>query len=212
MAITLTDLLNEVGLDGGSSQVQTKTASENPPSTKEIDDTLEALGLGSSDAVKTASEQISTGNGGEMSLLKIYEQVIGGEPAESATNTTEKVASEAGAAAPAESPADATEILGEVTGDFFTGAVNAFVEKVAGDLEAEAGAGHKPFESKPSAMGSSMGLSGNAHMPVNNPTGDNEKVHAMTGGQSPYSLKEKALAKAMLKRTKDYGAVGTFHE
>jgi hypothetical protein len=147
-------------------------------------------------------------------LQDIYDRMFGEAPAAGAApvEAQTKTAQETASAQSAETaPESNTEVLGELTSALFTDAVGQMFGKVAGDLEAEAGAGHKPLGETPSSMGKSMGMGGNPHMPVNYSTGDHEKIHASTGGQSPYSIKEKALAKAILRRM-NAAPVGGFHE
>lgn len=189
---TLEELLKEYDLVGNEGQ--TKTASAKPTATAEIDQVLETLGLtGSADTIEKVAN--SNENKGEhMSLTGIYEEIFG-ESAPVAGQ--EKVA----ASAEAEEVNEASQLFGELTAHYFESAHGAFIEKMAADLVSEAGAGEQPMAhlDNDSPLGKTMGKAKDPSMPVNHSASSGKGMQVATGGTSPYSLKEMALKKQILK-------------
>jgi hypothetical protein len=202
---TLEELMADVL--GSQSVGQTKQASAAKPETSEIDQVLANLGLSSSETVKTASEQETQTTGGTMGLLDIYERIMSDAPAGAAE--TEKVANEGAAAA----ESTVTGAFGELVGEYFNVMAGPYFDKVAGDLESEAGEGHAPMGSlsAPSSLGKTIGKEGDPHLKVNREMSNGKKLDVTTGNKSPYSLKEKALLKAILRRSQA-GEVGNIVE
>jgi hypothetical protein len=203
MAKTLKELLSETGLE--TAPVTEKTASSNLSSTDEVDEVLRSLGVGSTATVKTASENTKSNGGSMKSMSDIYEEICGAAPAE-----TEKTAAEVEAEATA--AAAATEIteensdsdFGSMVGAYFNESLSPYVEKIAKDLEAEAGAGHKPLAGihGDGSLSPVLGATGDPQLAKNHQATGGGKINAMTGNTSPYSLKDAALAKQILKREK----------
>lgn len=185
---------------GETAQGQEKTASATKTSTAEIDQVLENLGLQGSEAVeKTASAAAdSKTNGGNMSLSDIYEQIMGGIDSEA---TQVKVASE-GEQTQAEGGDEQSTAFGELVAEYFNEATEPYYEKVAADLETEAGKGEQPLAHSQTggAMTAALGKPADPALPVNHSASGGAKLQVTTGNQSPYSLKEQALKKAILKR------------
>jgi len=206
---TLNELMADVGL--GTVPQQTKQASATKSVNEEISKVLENLGLGTDgETIKTASEETNNEeNGGPMGLQGIYENLFGDvAPAAEAVEPQEKIASEV------ETEVSASEGFGELAAAYFGVAKEAFVEKIAGDLEAEAGAGHDPMGAMPSGgqLTNIIGAPKQAKLPVNAPQG--EAHHVTTGNQSPYSLKVLAQVKQILKRNMKHqdGETGAYNE
>jgi hypothetical protein len=187
---SIKELLAECNLSDPQTSGQEKVATAAKPSTDEIDRVLENLGLKEDGQEKTASAT-ETDGGNDMSLANIYNQLFDTQEVETAVET-EKVASEVETNEES-SEVSATTAFGELTGEYFNIIAAPFFSKVAGELEMEAGKGEKPLAHQPKAEG-------DAHLPVNHKASGGEGLKAMTHGESPYSLKEKALAKAILKR------------
>jgi hypothetical protein len=212
MAKTLSEILADCGMD--DSQGQTKTASAKP-STTEVDQVLENLGLDST-TVKTASEKTQTG-GNMNSLQSVYEQIFG----EDTATETVKTASEQ-----VETPAQKTETedfakvasaaFGEATATYFNellGAYSEALEKTAGSVESEAGAGEQPLHHiQPSGgLTSAIGKPADPAMPVNHSASSKAPAQVATKGQTPYSLKGAAM-KEILKRIKSETPGGTIQQ
>lgn len=206
---TLDELMADVL--GEPSQEQTKTASAKPATTQEIDQVLETLGLGDSGAVKTASSTLND-NGGNMSLTDLlYKDIMGeGEAPAPAATPAEKTASEA---APAQSE-ETDGAFGEAAGHYFNAAYETYLDKVAGNLESEAGHNTgSPMANLPagSAVGKSLGLGKETgHMPVNHKDAlKHEAVAATTGNKGSYDNALKSLDGAILSRIRKVPVIGT---
>lgn len=207
---TLNDLLNEFGL---AEETQTKTASQSKKTNNEVNKVLEDLGFSADEAVveevtKTASKGDSMSNG----FMDDYEAIFG-QPEEAVHQETEGAGEDLEKQASSEEgDVTDTHVFGELVGTYFNEMRAGFMEKIAGDLEAEAGAGHNPMpEHTTGTLSATIGQKGNPHLPVNRKAG--EPLHVMTGNTSPYSLKG-ALAKQVLKRvgTSAAGDVGAYKE
>lgn len=198
---TLQELMAEVF---GESKDISKEASAAKTTSDEVNQVLANLGLDDSETVKTASEsETETNNGGSMGLMSIYEQIM----SETTAEEQEKIASEQEAAAVEETAEEtsASGVFGELVGEYFNVLAEPFFDKVAGDLEAEAGAGHHPKGDLKDAKHEEP------HLPVNHKPENGKALEVTTGGHSPYSLKEKALMKAILTRLQA-GQVGNYKE
>ena len=186
---TLQELMAECF--GEPSAVLQKQASESKASVDEIDEVLANLGLEDSETVEAASETEKTNeNGGTMGLQHIYEQImeeqVGQEKvAGETTEPVEQVSAE---------EATPTTAFGELVGEYFNVMAVPFFEKVAGDLEDEAGEGSEPL----SGLGDAKEQM--PHLPVNADMKNGRSMQATTGGASPYSLRDKALIKQILAR------------
>lgn len=219
---TLEEILAEVGL---GESTQTKTAAPvGSPSTKEVNEVLESLGLdGGIESVeqagqtKTASEERNQ----PMGMDKIYESLFQDAPAANAvvapTETQTKTASETTTEVSAtEVEADESTALGELTGIYFNVQHDALIEKLAGDLEMEAGAGHKPQASAPGGgeLSKIVGKEGDPAIPMNHDASGGAALQVTTKNTTPYSLKSRAQIKAILKRTmkSEAGDVGGYNE
>lgn len=199
---TLEEILAQVGL--GDAGVQTKTASQASPTTKEVNDVLDGLGLSGlgedeGGVTKTASDERN-----QMGLTDIYEDMFGEKaPAAPAPEQT-KVAAEVApvAATVTEDEAGQESPVGELTGIYFNVMHDAWQEKLAGDLEAEAGAGVKPQASAPGGgeLSKIVGKEGDPAIAMNHDASGGKALKVNPGNQTPYSLKEKALAKAIARR------------
>lgn len=197
---TLQELMAEVF--GESESQTTKEASATKTTSDEINQVLANLGLDDSESVKTASEsEKEHTNGGSMGLMNIYEQIMSeGEELQ------EKVASEETSEGEEQvSEVSSTAAFGELVGEYFNVMAEPFFDKIAGDLESEAGAGHHPKGDLKDAKHEEP------HLPVNYQPENGAALHVTTGGTSPYSLKEKALMKAILTRVAA-GQVGNYKE
>ena len=158
-----------------------KGASAAKATTDEIDEVLNNLGISDSETVKVASES-NEQNGGNMGLMDIYEQImVGGDSAETSHQGYE------GEASPSTQ-------FGELVGEYFNVLAEPFFNKVAGDLEAEAGKGHQPM------AGLGEAVKKYPHLEVNYDSKNGRPLEVSTGGSSPYSLKESALIKQILRR------------
>lgn len=190
---TLAELLKEYNLDGDS-EAQTKTAS--PVATSnEVNQVLEALNLAgtneSMDKIANSNEQ----KGDRMSLTGIYEELFGDT---APVAGQEKTASEVNA----EEVNEATELFGELTAHYFEAAQSSFMDKLAASVEShldqdeEAPLAGMDNESQ---LGKTMGKIKEPHMAVNHAASKGHHMVAATGNTSPYSLKEMALKKQILK-------------
>jgi hypothetical protein len=203
---SLQELLAQCDIeDTQGSATATKTASAPTANKQEIDRVIGEMGLGDAASVKTAAENKQENTGGSMGLREYLDNLSGEGQAPAAT--TDKVAADGGTTA-TEGQDDGTngvsEAFGERLGHYFNVCAEEYCEKVAGDLQSEAGKGEQPLAHlQPSgSMTSAIGKPADPALPVNHSASDGEKVHASTGNQSPYgSLKETALKKAILKRT-----------
>lgn len=194
---TLQELMAEVL--GGDQSGQTKEAQATKSTTDEIDQVLENLGLDESESVKTASENENTNDGGNMSgLMGIYEEIMGDETG------AEKVADSG-----YEGDDSASTAFGELVGSYFNEMAGPFFDKVASDLEAEAGQGEQPMAHAPvgGSMGRTLGAQRDPHLPVNHSASSGAKLETMTGNSSPYSL---AVKQKLLKRMAGNGPVGEY--
>ena len=183
---TLEDLLAEYGL---SENNQTKVASEQKMQNDEVEQVLESLGLsGAADGVEKVASTNDT-KGDRMSLTGIYEELFGEEQ-------FEKVASEGYGVN------EGTQLFGELSGHYFEVARQNFIEKMAASVEEEAGAGEQPMAhlGNRSSLGATLGKEEDPYMPVNYSASGGAALKTMTGNESPYSLKELALKKQILKR------------
>lgn len=220
---TIDEILSSVGL--GDKPSQTKTASAgSTPSSKEVNKVLEDLGLSGAEDIsnagvtKTASEERN-----HMGLTELYDQVFGeAAPAAPADDGQNKTASAAAAAEgdPAVEPTqgDSNPItdLGELTGIYFNVAEEAYLDKVAGDLEHEAGSGHSPLGGNKGGgeLTRIIGKEGDPSVAVNHDPVSGAGLKVNPGNQTPYSLKARAQIKAILKRTmkSEPGDIGGYNE
>jgi hypothetical protein len=204
---TLEELLAEYGL---SENTQTKVASEQKTTNEEVDQVLESLGLtGAEEGVeKVASENETKGD--NMSLTGIYEELFG-DSTSAGEESVEKIASEE------VDGNEATDLFGQLTAHYFGVAQGEYFEKVAASVEDEA----DQDEEQPmahlgnkSSLGGTLGKQEDPHMAVNHTASGGEGMKVMTGNQSPYSLKELAFLKAVLKRIgkSEAGAVGAYKD
>lgn len=189
---TLEELLSQYGL----SESQTKVASEQKVENSEVEQVLESLGLtGAAEGVEKVASTNET-KGDRMSLTGIYEELFSDvTPAAQTEGNVEKVASE--------EVNEGSQLFGELTAHYFEVARGNFLDKVAASVEEEsdqddekpmAGLGNK------SSLGATLGQAADPHMEVNHSASKGEPMKTMTGNQSPYSLKEMAFLKAVLKR------------
>jgi len=193
---TLNELMAEVGLSV-SGNGHTKEAQAPKSVNEEISKVLENLGLGGdAETIKTASEATQNEeNGGPMGLTSIYEGLFGEEAAAAVSTHQEKTASEH-----EEGDVSASDVFGQLAAAYFGVAKEEYVEKVAADLEAAAGAGHDPMASLGTG-GQLTGIIGkekSPRLPVNAQQGESHDV--TTGGTSPYNL-ALAQVKQILKRS-----------
>jgi len=188
---------------------QTKTAATKPASTKEIDQVLNSLGLGGTEeSIQKVANKTSNKQGEHMHLTGIYEDFFS-EPSQE--EGTEKVATSA--------EAEATEIFGELVGNYFLAAKEGFFDKIASDdsdEDDESEGDEKPMAElgNKSQLGSAIGKAGDPAMSVNHKASGGEAMKAMTSNSSPYSLKELAFMKSILKRVgkSQPGHVGAYKE
>lgn len=201
LAELMAEVMGEPAQTGHDKQASAK------PTTDEIDQVLANLGLGDTESVKTASDQ-SDKTGGSMGLMEIYEKIMGEEaPVAQEEQTSEKTASEAAPAEQAtEEASDSSTAFGELVGEYFNVMAEPFFDKVAGDLESEAGAGEQPLAHAggSGSMGKAIAPQKDPHLPVNHSASGGHDLKVMTGGKSPYSL---AVKQKLLKRLGD-GIVG----
>jgi len=191
---TLEELLRSYDLVDGPAQ--TKTASANLPASAEVDQVLESLGLGGSTEVIEKVANANTNKGDNiMSLTGIYEEIFGDVAPVAGQEKT------ASAGENTEETNEATQLFGELSAHYFGAAQAEFLDKIAGSVETEAGPGEQPMAhlGNTSSLGRSMGTIKDPAMPVNHSASGGEGMHTATGGTSPYSLKEMALKKQILK-------------
>lgn len=214
---TIEEILAQVGLSDAPSQTKTASA-QATPSSKEVNKVLEDLGLSGVEEVdnagvtKTASEERN-----HMGLTDIYENIFG--EAVEAEGQEKVAAAEEAAAEGSEVEAgeeDTSTALGSLTGIYFNVMHDAFIEKVAGDLEAEAGAGHSPLGGNKGGgeLTRIIGKEGDPSIPMNHDATSGAGLKANPGNQTPYSLKARAQIKAILKRNmkSEAGDLGGYNE
>lgn len=205
---TLEEILADVGLSESPSQTKTAAA----PSTSEVNEVLEGLGL---DGIEEAAGQIKTASEerNHMGLTDIYEDLFGEETVTEDGQT--KVASEEVVEEEGEE-ASGSNALGELTGIYFNVMQEEFMDKIAGDLEAEAGAGHKPQSGVKDGgqLSSIVGKEGDPAVAVNHPASSGAPLKVMTGNKSPYGPNARAAIKQILSRKmkSEAGEVGGSHE
>lgn len=214
---TIEQLLAGVGLSSGG---QTKTAAAAVPTSSEVNQVLENLGifggiesLDAASVTKTASAEGTNMTG----LTDIYDSMFGAEEAASATDPGQtKVAAaapEAAATADANEDGDPSTSLGELTGIYYNVQCDEFVEKIAGDLEAEAGKGFKPQGAgERSELSKIIGKEGDPAIAVNYDASSGAGLKVNPGNQTPYMIN--AHAKEILKRRvkSEAGDVGGYKE
>src|ERR1019366_3746344 len=193
---TLEEILADVGLSEPSGQTKTASA-QGTPSTKEVNSVLEGLGLsGVEDAGVT---KIASDERNNMAFLDIYESVFGDTaPVDEVVEQT-KVAA---AAAPVVTETEIDEnpnttAFGELAGVYLSVAIDGLVEKLAGDLEMEAGTGHKPQASAPGGgqLSEITGKIGDPSIEMNYDASSGKPLVTNPGNQTPYPLKVGATAK-----------------
>lgn len=189
---TLEQLLAQYGLNDN----QVKVASEQTSTTNdEVEQVLESLGLdGASEGVEKVASTNDT-KGDRMSLTGIYEEFFGGAPAMQKEAQAENISSE--------EVNEGTQLFGEVSAHYYEVARANFIDKIAGSVEDEADQDEEqPMKNmgNTSSLGATLGKAQDPHMPVNHSASGGEAMKTMTGNSSPYSLKELALKKAILKR------------
>jgi hypothetical protein len=115
----------------------------------------------------------------------------------------------------------ASTAFGEVVGTYFNVLCDNFVaeveglDKVAGDLEAEAGEGYAPQGGgERSELSKIIGKEGDPALKVNRDASSGAGLKVNPGNQTPYSLKAGAQIKQILKRKmkSEPGDVGGFNE
>ena len=191
---TLAELLQDYGLDSGS-EGQTKTASTAAPQNAEVEQVLESLNLaGTTEGIEKVANT-NENKGVHMSLTGIYEELFGDT---APVAGQEKVASEV----ESEEVNEASQLFGELTAHYFAAAQGGFFDKIAGSVEShldqdeEEPLAHLGNEG---ALGKSIGKLEDPHMPVNHSASSGAALQVATGNASPYSLKELALKKQILK-------------
>lgn len=217
---TIEEILAQVGLSDAPSQTKT-AAAKGSPSSKEVNQVLEDLGLSGVEEVdagvtKTASEERN-----QMGLTDLYENIFAEAAPEAIA--AEVPAQEKTAAAEVTEEVEGTEevvepstAMGELTGIYFNVLEDAFVEKLAGDLEMEAGSGHKPQAGIKDGgeLSRIVGKEGDPSVAMNHDASSGAGMKANPGNQTPYSLKAKAQIKAILKRNmkSEAGDIGGYNE
>ena len=194
---TLQELMAEVLDVAPANGGQEKTASATKPTSTEVDQVLDNLGLQGAEAVKTASASEEQKNGGNMSLADIYEQMMGVAPAEAGQEKTASAQAAAGEAS------DESTAFGELVGEYFNEIAAPYFDKVASDLETEAGKGEQPLAHVPTggSMTAALGKPADPMLPKNHSASGGAAINAAAHNSTPYALKEQALKKAILKRT-----------
>ena len=191
---TLAELMQQYGLEGDSDG-QTKTAAAKAPNSAEVGQVLESLGL--SDNTEGIEKVANTNEkkGVHMGLTDIYEELFGDV---APVAGQEKVAS----AEQTEEVNEASQLFGELTAHYFSAAKESYLQKIAGSVESHLGQDEEqPLEhlGNESQLGKSMGKIEDPHMPVNHSASGGAAMQTATGNTSPYSLKEMALKKQILK-------------
>jgi hypothetical protein len=198
---TLQELMAEVLGETSAKEGIDKQASATKPSTAEVDQVLENLGLQGSEAVvKTASAEGTKNNGGNMSLAEIYEQIMGVSAPEGGQV---KTASDPAQANTSTEGSEASTSFGELVGEYFNEVVEPYFEKVAADLETEAGRSEEtPLQHATTggSMTAALGKPAESRLQVNHSASGGAPLRVTTGGHSPYALREAALKKTILKR------------
>jgi hypothetical protein len=190
---TLEELLSQYGLSEQPSQ--TKVAQEQAPknTNEEVNQVLEGLGLFDAEegVEKVAQETENENKGDRMSLTGIYSELFG--DGENEVNDQGYEGNEA------------SELFGELTAHYFSAAQANYLDKIAGEVEHD---DEQPMENMKG------GKEQDPHMPVNYQASGGAPMHAMTGNTSPYTLKDAAILKAVLKRLGQAqpGAVGAYQE
>jgi hypothetical protein len=195
---TLQELMAEVL--GETNQGQEKTASASKvSSTAEVDQMLENLGLQGAESVKTASAAAEKKNGGNMSLSDIYEQIMGGIAPEAGQEKT--AAAGDGATQTTEGDEQSTA-FGELVAEYFAEIAEPYYEKVASDLETEAGKGETPLQHVQTggSMTTALGKPAEPRLEQNHSASSGAAIHAAVQNSTPYALREAALKKTILKR------------
>jgi hypothetical protein len=207
---TLNELMAEYGLSD-SSPAQEKTAAAKTATT-EVEQVLEDLGLtGAADGIdKVANETNQKGE--RMSLTDIYDSLFdqGTETSETTEEGTEKTAS-------SEEGNEATELFGELTARYFGVAHGTYLDKVAGSVEDESDQDdEQPMKNlgNQGSLTTTIGKPADPALPVNHSASGGGAMQTMTGNSSPYSLKELAFIKSVLKRVgkSEAGAVGAYKD
>lgn len=189
---TLEQLLAQYGLNDN----QVKVASEQTSTTNdEVEQVLESLGLdGASEGVEKVANTNDT-KGDRMSLTGIYEEYFGGASAMQKEAHAENISSQ--------EVNEGSHLIGELSAHYYEVARANFIDKIAGSVEDEADQDEEqPMKNmgNTSSLGATLGKAQDPHMPVNHSASGGEAMKTMTGNSSPYSLKELALKKAILKR------------
>jgi hypothetical protein len=213
---TLEEILAQVGLSEAPSQ--TKTASAAAPSSKEVNKVLEDLGLSGVEDIDNAGVTKTASEGrNHMGFTDIYDSMFG-EVAPAATEETQVKTAAADAVATAEAGAEevteSSTAMGELTGIYFNVLEDSFYEKLAGDLEMEAGKGHKSVDNAGGELSRIVGKEGDPRIAVNHDPASGAGLKVNPGNQTPYSLKAKAQIKAILKRNmkSEPGDIGGYNE
>lgn len=135
-----------------------------------------------------------------MSLAAIYEQIVGGATADEGQ---EKTAAAAEGVTENKEVSEESTSFGELVGEYFNEIVEPYFDKVAASLEAEAGKGEQPLAHAATggSMTAALGTPKDPHLAQNHSASSGAALHVTTGGHSPYSLKEQALKKAILRRS-----------
>lgn len=198
---TLEELMADCGLDSPVAG-QTKTASANKTATTaEVDQAIANLGMNDAAEVKTAAVKTASvsKDGGSMGLTEIYAGLFN-DVVEPAVESTEKVAAAEG------TPAEETAMnsFGTAVGEYFNLAVESMLDKVAGELEAEANKGVKPMAHAPGSE-SALGSPGDPMIGQNHDASSGAALKVTTQSHSPYSL---AVKQKLLKRFAGEGIVG----
>jgi hypothetical protein len=224
---TIEEILTQVGL--GDSQSQTKTAAAtSAPKSQEVNQVLESLGLSGVDesaaagVTKTASE--GRNNMGFSDFYDdLFADVTPDAAAAAAAAEQEKTAAAAAAAAGGEGASaaevaveDPTDNFGQLTGVYVNVLADSYFEKLAGDLEMEAGKGFKPQAgvNDGGELSRIVGKEGDPSIEMNHDASSGAGLKVNPGNQTPYSLKARAQIKAILKRNmkSEPGDLGGYNE
>ena len=198
---TLNQLLKDYGLDE-SNPAQEKTAAANQPD--EVETVLKSLGLDNANEGVTKIANENENKGERMSLTGIYEEIFGDSTEDA--DGIDKVASE--------EVNETTQLFGELTAHYFGVAKGEYLDKVAASVEDEVSdANETPMHhlGNNSQLTNSIGKPADPAMPVNHSASGGAPLKTMTGNTSPYSLKEMALKKQVLKRLQA-APVGAFKD
>lgn len=190
---TLQELMAECGL-GDAPKGQTKTANEKP-SSEEVNKVLADLGLDESAlAAADGVTKVAGDERNDMSLTEIYGKMFGedqGQPEE--TTVTKTASSEED-----NTNQDADDsVFASLAGAYFSEMVDSTMDKLAADLEAEAGAGHNPLpEHTGGQLTTVIGKPKDPHLPVNHKGNADAKLET-NNAKTPYTF---AAVQAYLKR------------